>query len=333
MAAGKFSVKVLVFEYITGGGFNRQQLPDALAREGRLMLKALLDNLTALHGIELLLMLDERFSGFAMTSHINTVVIESHHHTLAEFERAARQCDAVWPIAPEFDGILQALCRQVELLGKLLLTSPAAAVAIAGDKFKTYEHLARHNIATVSTRRFEHGAFAPGEWIVKPVDGVGCAGSHVISSEDDFAALSVQLLDKARYIIQPHMQGEKTSLSCLFKQGKAWLLCVNLQRFNIVDKQYHLTECVVNHQPDFSPYLDLLSTIASAFPDLWGYAGIDLIETAEQILVLEINPRLTTSFAGIEAARAVNVAEMVLQLLHGEPDIKPLRNQAITINV
>jgi predicted ATP-grasp superfamily ATP-dependent carboligase len=326
-------VKVLVFEYITGGGFNKQQMPDALAREGRLMLKALLDNLTALHDIELLLMVDERFSGVAMTGNINTVIIESHHHTLAEFERAARQCDAVWPIAPEFDGILQALCRHVELLGKLLLTSPAAAVAITGDKFKTYEHLASHNIATVSTRRFEHGAFVPGEWIVKPVDGVGCAGNRVISSQDDFAALSAQLRDKARYIIQPHMHGKKTSMSCLFKQGKAWLLCVNLQRFNFVDKQYHLVECVVNHQPDFSPYLDLLATIASAFPDMWGYAGIDLIETAEQILVLEINPRLTTSFAGIDAALGVNVAEMVLQLLQGEPDINPLRNQAITINV
>ncbi len=66
---------------------------------------------------------------------------------------------------------------------------------------------------------------------------------------------------------------------------------------------------------------------------MWGYAGIDLIETAEQILVLEINPRLTTSFAGIDAALGVNVAEMVLQLLQGEPDINPLRNQAITINV
>ena len=37
-------MKILVFEYITGGGFNKHELPDALANEGRLMLQALLDN-------------------------------------------------------------------------------------------------------------------------------------------------------------------------------------------------------------------------------------------------------------------------------------------------
>lgn len=43
-------MKILVFEYITGGGFNRQELPASLAREGRLMLLALLDGLAAMKG-------------------------------------------------------------------------------------------------------------------------------------------------------------------------------------------------------------------------------------------------------------------------------------------
>jgi len=42
-------VKILVFEYITGGGFNKQALSDSLAEEGRLMRNALLDNLTRLN--------------------------------------------------------------------------------------------------------------------------------------------------------------------------------------------------------------------------------------------------------------------------------------------
>jgi len=278
-------------------------------------------------------MLDERVTESVNTGDINTIVIQAEHNSLEEFVRAARLCDAVWPVAPEFDGILQTLCQHVEILGKLLLTSPASAVAITGNKFETYEQLVRHNIATVSTERLEQSRYAPGAWIVKPIDGVGCTDSYLIAGEDEFAALSAQLKDKAGYIIQPHIQGEKISLSCLFKHGKAWLLCVNLQRFNIINQQYELIECVVNYRSDFSPYQDLAAKIAAAFPDLWGYAGIDLIETAEQIWVLEINPRLTTSFVGIEAARAVNVAETVLQLLHGEPDIQPLRNQAITIKL
>lgn len=297
------------------------------------MLQALLDNLSVLNGIELMLMLDERVSESIKTGDITTLVIKTEHNTWEEFEHAAKLCDAVWPVAPEFDGILQGLCQQVESLGKVLLTSPASAVAITGNKFNTYEQLLRHGIATVSTKRLENTDFMPGNWIAKPVDGVGCTGSYLVSGEDEWAALSAQLPDKTHYIIQPHRQGEKTSLSCLFKHGKAWLLCVNLQRFNIINRQHELTECVVNFRQKTRRYQDLAAKVAGAFPDLWGYAGIDLIETPEQILVLEINPRLTTSFVGIDAALAVNVAETVLQLLHGEPDIKPHHNHAITINL
>jgi len=297
------------------------------------MVQALLDDLTALNNIELMLMLDERVTETVQTGDINSLVIQSEHNTVEEFMRAAELCDAIWPVAPESDGILQTLCQHVESLGKVLLTSPASAVAMTGNKYKTYEQLLRHKIATVSTQWLEQSNYAPGGWIVKPVDGVGCTGSYLIAGEDEFAALSEQIQDKSRYIIQPHIQGEKTSLSCLCKQGKAWLLCVNLQRFNIINKQYELAECVVNYQPDTGRYQDLTAKIAAAFPDLWGYVGIDLIETADQILVLEINPRLTTSYAGIDAACAVNVAETVLQLLQGEPEFKPLRNQAITINL
>jgi len=388
-------VKILVFEYITGGGFNKQELPDSLASEGRLMLDALLENLAGVNDAEVTVMLDSRLHNIAkdgvyvenqpgavaasvsMTG-INTVTINPEHDIAVEFARLAQQADAVWPIAPEFDGILQALCQSVESLGKILLTSPASAVAIAGNKFKTYERLNQHHIAAVPTRLLD-GDYSPGEWMVKPVDGVGCADSYVITNRQDFEQM---LARKGKYIIQPHLQGKKTSLSCLFKQGSGWLICANLQQFEFTNKQYHLTEIVVNHHADTGAYQQLVDQIASAFPELWGYVGIDLIETAddcmaatapgslaafppsmevrsggttprtgevesrleqrsramhgaiaEQTWVLEINPRLTTSFVGIHAALGINVAEAVLQLVNGKPILNPTHNQAITIKV
>jgi predicted ATP-grasp superfamily ATP-dependent carboligase len=259
--------------------------------------------------------------------------IKPDNDVTQEFSRLIEQCDAVWPVAPEFGGILQALCQMVEQSGRILLTSPASAVALTGNKLRTYERLLQHDIATVATRLFDTAEYQPGEWIVKSIDGVGCAESYLIEDRQDFEAISSQLPDKARFIFQPHIQGEKTSLSCLFSQGQGWLLCVNLQRFEIIDKQYQLTECVVNYKADFSPYRELVQAIAQAFPELWGYAGIDLIETAEQIYVLEINPRLTTSFTGIYKGLGVNVAEQVLQMLNGEPRIRPVCSQSIAVKV
>ena len=325
-------MKILVFEYITGGGFNKQVLPGSLEREGRLMLQALLDNLAAIDDIELIVMLDERLLG-SVNAGGAIATIKPEDDVMQEFSRLAEQCDAVWPVAPEFDGILQALCQMVEQSGRILLTSPADAVALTGNKLRTYERLQQHGIATVATRLFDTAEYQPGEWIVKSIDGVGCAESYLLEERQDFAAISSRLQDKARFIFQPHIQGEKTSLSCLFSQGQGWLLCVNLQRFEIINKQYQLTECLVNYKADFTPYRGLVQAIAQAFPELWGYAGIDLIETAEQIYVLEINPRLTTSFTGIYNGLGVNVAEQVLQMLNGEPRIHPVRSQSIAVKV
>ena len=49
--------------------------------------------------------------------------------------------------------------------------------------------------------------------------------------------------------------------------------------------------------------------------------------------MLEINPRLTTSFAEINAALGINVAAAILQLLQGPPVLKAAYNQPVTINV
>jgi predicted ATP-grasp superfamily ATP-dependent carboligase len=322
-------VKILIFEYITGGGFNKQELPDSLVDEGCLMLNALLDNLIRLKGLEVTVMMDWRLNESISMAGINTVSIRPEQNTTDEFARLVKQADLVWPIAPEFDGILQALCQSVASLGKILLTSPTMAVAIAGNKFKTYELLSRHHIASVPTRMLEDDFF-PGEWIVKPVDGVGCADSYVITNQLEFEWMAVR---KGSYIIQPHLHGAKTSLSCLFKQGRGWLVCVNLQRFALINRQYHLADIVVNHHSDLGSYQQLIDKIARALPELWGYVGVDLIETVEQTWVLEINPRLTTSFAGIYEALGINVAEVVLQLLHGEPMLNPTCSEAITVQV
>jgi tyramine---L-glutamate ligase len=335
-------MKILIFEYITGGGFNKQALPETLKREGKLMLEALLDNFTLLTDIDLLIMLDQRLVDTVNTLHYATAVINAEHHSHSEFAQLIAGCDAVWPIAPEFDGILQSLCQTVEQSGKLLLTSPSNVVKATGNKYQTYLHLQKYAIATVPTCLLaddktlsdeipaiiaSHYPTDSNEWIIKSIDGVGCSDSWIITDLLDINAINA----KENYIIQPHMHGQKSSLSCLFKNGMAWIISINAQQFSVIDKRYHLTALMVNHNPDIDRYQDLADDIAYAFPELWGYVGIDLIETPLQTWVLEINPRLTTAFVGIEAALGINIADAVLQLLAGPPTLKPQHNKAISL--
>ncbi|WP_374087690.1 ATP-grasp domain-containing protein [Methylomicrobium lacus] len=326
-------MKILVFEYISGGGFNREKLPASLVREGLMMLKALLDGLDEIPGLDVTVMLDARLWDELAPPTAEIAVISPQDDCFERFEQLVERHDAVWPIAPEFDAILFTLSQTVERLGKTLLASASEAVRLAADKYATYHCLASRQIPTVATRLFDECAGFPGESIVKPIDGAGCGDSYLLRDADGFERAAGRLRGEGHYIIQPHMQGEKTSLSCLFKNGQAWLLSVNLQQFDIVDNQYRLSAIRVNHRFDPSPYRDLVAQIASAVPGLWGYAGIDLIETPGQALVLEINPRLTSSFAGLNSALGVNVAALVLQLLHGDPVIRRGANQTVTVQI
>ncbi|MEQ1560501.1 MAG: ATP-grasp domain-containing protein [Methyloglobulus sp.] len=324
-------LKILVFEYTTGGGLNKSELPEILAGEGLIMLQALVDSLSSLDVIELAVMLDYRMAAsLVLNESVITHIISSEQHCHAEFLRLMKTCDAVWPIAPETGSLLRNLCAEVRQAGKLLLTSPASAVEVAGNKWLTYEQLIRHSITTIPTQKLIDFKFTHGEWIIKAVDGVGCEDSYLIVDEKEFNSINA-VLNKGRYIIQPHIQGQKTSLSCLFKKGRGWLVCANLQHFTVKNKQYHLTEITVNYTAHIFRYQALVDAVAKAMTNLWGYVGIDLIETSEQLFILEINPRLTTSFAGIQAACGINCARVVLELLANEPRLQRTRNQAVSV--
>jgi predicted ATP-grasp superfamily ATP-dependent carboligase len=325
--------KILVFEYISGGGFNRNELPAPLAREGLLMLKALLDGLCGIAGLDITVMLDARLIHELAPSNIQIVLIGPQDDCFGRFGQLAEQYDAVWPIAPEFDAILFDLCALVERAGRILLTSGSEAVRVATDKYETFQYLVRGQIPTVLTRLLDDCSSFPGESIVKPIDGAGCSDSYLIHDAGDFDRVVERLRGAGKYIIQPHLYGEKTSLSCLFKNGRAWLLAANLQQFEIVQNQYQLSAIRVNHRCDLSAYQGLIGAVAEAMPGLWGYVGIDLIETPAQALVLEINPRLTTSFAGLHMALGINPAALVLQLLHGDPVSRCTVDKTVTLQI
>ncbi len=60
----------------------------------------------------------------------------------------------------------------------------------------------------------------------------------------------------------------------------------------------------------------------AAMPAAVGYVGVDLVLGREpdgsEDVVIEINPRLTTSYVGLRAAARINLAEAMWRLAQGE---------------
>lgn len=327
-------MKILVFEYIVGGGFAGQALPPSLAAEGGMMLQALLDDLKSLPHLTILLPLDRRYQGLALPSNAEVVPITDDDNVIRRLPELIARCDAIWPIAPESGGVLADIAESIRAQGKISLLSSPEAVRLCGDKHATYLALSNHGIPAVETRRLT-SQDGPGfsRSVIKPFDGVGCIGSVIVDQPQAVSKLYKKLEHPELYVIQPYCEGRAISLSCLFGNGKAWLICCNEQRTAIVGDRFVLMGCVVNiENPSREGYQGMVEQIAQVLPGLWGYVGIDIIETPDKgPLVLEINPRLTTSYVGIRGATGVNIAEQVLRLLQSEPDTR--QSQRCTINI
>ncbi len=327
-------MKILIFEYLNGGGFANMELPPALAREGWLMLKAVLDDLMASGEHELSVLLDQRRLNADLPKGIEKIAVTSTDDVLTVFTRALSACDAVLPIAPETAQILWTICSTVEAAGKCLLSSAASAVAKTADKIETFEILSAHNIATVPSHRLDqYPHFYSEGTVIKARDGVGCENCFICHNEDDFERLLISLHHPQHYLIQPFISGVTLSISVLFNKGVGQLLCVNHQMITIQEQRLKLVGCEVNCDEDKTAFQTVVNQVARAFPDLWGYVGIDLIKRDDQLLVVEINPRLTTSYSGIRAALGINVGELVLQLLlTGDAQITPTKNETIYVH-
>ncbi len=230
--------------------------------------------------------------------------------------------DAVWLVAPEAGGVLTRLTAMVNDQHKTLLGSSIEAVRVATSKYATGQALQAAGVSTVSTYTFdEWPQNSPGPWVAKVDDGVGCENSAYFES----SATLLNWMRQGRestHIIQPYQKGTPASISMLCHEGRTWLLSCNTQKIALQEyspeiAQFSYTGSVLNGMAKhWGSFEEIASQVAQVMPGLAGYAGIDVVVDEGQVYVLEINPRLTTSYAGLRRATGCNVAQMVIDLLY-----------------
>jgi predicted ATP-grasp superfamily ATP-dependent carboligase len=308
-------VNVFVFEWVSGGGLADAPLPPALAREGDMMVRALLADLADLPGVRLATSRDPRLPPLAG---VQTIAPAPGEDPLALYARGAAAADAAWPTAPETGGALARLARTTLALGTTLLGCRPDAIRLTTSKRATSLALGAAGLPVVPT--FGAGDRLPplpGPWVVKPDDGAGCEDTHIVP---DWRAAAERLArDPARSVAQPWIAGCPASLSLLCRDGQGELLCGNRQHVRVVGGRPVLAGITVNGVSDPDGRLAAVARrIAAAVPGLWGYVGVDLVLTeAGEPVVLEINPRLTTSYCGLRRALGINAAARVLDVSGG----------------
>ena len=310
-------MRIFVFEYVTGGGFTGQPIVAELTREGDMMLDALVRDLLDIPGVRISTTRDTRLEDLDLD--VTVWPVSNRDELLRAWSGEVLDADAVWPIAPETDGILEFLSGWVEMAGRTLLNSRSDAVEIAGSKLATVRRLAAHGLSVVPTWRAADMLPAGNDcWVLKPDRGVGCIGARLIRGQQMLGEAIADLPSFEDWVLQPYLSGQAASLSLLVSGGCVELLGCNVQRMVMSDDRFLLLGCEVNGLTgDRCAYERLGRDVVAALPGLWGYVGVDLVITADGPVVLEVNPRLTTSYIGLSQSLGFNVAEVVVDFVRG----------------
>jgi predicted ATP-grasp superfamily ATP-dependent carboligase len=338
-------LKVFIYEYICGGGLAGTPLPDSLAREGWAMLASIVEDFSRIDGCEVVTTLDERFAGGSLSaSWVNRISANGESPPRdAErrvIERFAADCEWALIIAPEFDGILFDRVTWVERAGGRLLGSSSRAVSMATDKFTCGQLLQRAGVPAVSGRLIRIADGLPADCtfpaVLKPRDGAG--------SQSTFLVLDAEALDSClrelqatgiggEFLLQPFVDGKPVSVSFLVGLTGPLPLLAGEQRLSL-DGRFRYSGGRLPLPPAESERaIALASRAVAAVPGLNGFVGVDLVlahadsdhgtrysvlSTHGTDIVIEINPRLTTSYVGLRRLARENLAERMLQVASGE---------------
>ena len=316
----KLMRRLFVYEFVAGGGFADDALPPQLLSEGQAMLEALLADLAAAPGRRVVTTVDERVSLRAPPG--VEVVRVCPGSGLATFKAVAGAADDVWLIAPETGSRLAELSQIAAGLGTRLVGPNAAAIRHACNKLHLARRLAEAGIAVPRTwpgdeaRRAEREIGYP--LVVKPAVGAGCEGVGLARTSAELKTLLRAAARTGPAIVQEYIQGIQASVSVLCGVGSPRPLSLNGQDVKVGDSFLYAGGTVPLRHPAAEAGVRLALAACELVPGLAGFVGVDLVLSESEAVVIEINPRLTTSYVGLRAATDVNVAELILGTGEGD---------------
>jgi predicted ATP-grasp superfamily ATP-dependent carboligase len=336
-------MKVFCFEYATGGGaFEDPSLLDpgsSFLREGAAMLQAVLADLRRVPGVTVRVLRDRRLANLELPQGESSDVVSADDFQ-TQLACESRLADHVFLIAPECGGVLGNCIKAIESAGGVPLTPSGELVRIASDKNETARRLRDAGVPVPFGICLGPGEALPADFaypaVLKPADGAGSAGVRLIPSW--LSGLAAPC-GNGQWRLERFIPGRAASISVLAIDGNltcfppCWQHLSDDGRFEYRGGATPITEWAAVRAEA------LARAAVAALPPSNGIFGFDLVlaesrteqaGSAKQTepnegnanstigrffpgdVVIEVNPRLTTSYLGIRRLLVDNPMEALL---------------------
>ena len=342
---------ILIFEYLLASPGAWREASASMQREATSMLVSLVSDFARIPDVRpvLLVATDAREmleSHTELPSEIDILSLkEDPAQWLASPQNSPDSFAATIVIAPECCGILVSLLRQLQTGCWQAVPSLNVSWQLAEiftDKLRTFEWLQRHRLPTPVTKAisiaeydrlrrsrncadlFADGQSIPGNsglGVLKPRDGVGCEGiSFIQLTGDEFSPTHGTPSGDLPWLLQQYVPGIPCSVGFIGERGAspATLLPPAHQNLRLQNGQPIYGGGRIPCEPALRDAIaPVAQKLAVALGDFSGYVGVDIVVGKNasdelQAIVIEINPRLCTSYVGYRKATASNLAARFL---------------------
>ena len=242
----------------------------------------------------------------------------------AQWVDGARGCDAAVVIAPEFDGILAKGVAALRSSGVDVVAGSGDFLRVASDKLLTAQlfHQARvphPPYLAIEDSRMADQISANARFVVKPRDG---CGTQEIQRYDDFDQALASMTEKS--LMQSWVAGRSVSISLIASGTSQTFLPAVSQEITDGQCEYVGGQGPLDDEAQRRATALASRAIAAMPPTARGFVGLDLIlaDDHDKDCVIEVNPRLTTSYVGLRKMIHGNLAARLFDIETGQVSCK-----------
>ncbi|XRP96273.1 tyramine--L-glutamate ligase [Methanocaldococcus sp. 16A] len=289
---------ILFFEYAIASGFE----DEGILKEGKMMFDTLLKQFLEINNVVSLIYKDfaNEYKDF---KNLKIIEIEDEKEIEEKLNCILKnkKMDYALTIAPEDENILYNLTKIIEKYPVKNLGSNSEAIFIAGNKYLTYLAI-KNAVRTPKT-------LPPKKYVIKRIDS--CGGKFNLFDEN--------------YIIQEFIEGENLSVSLIV--GKK-IYPLSLNRQYIDERGFVGAEVDIEHKLKDKIFNEVIKAV-KCIDGLNGYVGVDVIVN-EDIYIIEINPRITTTVYGLKTNPSL--AELLIKNANNEELKFKVKGEKFTVN-
>ena len=297
-------MKVLLIEWACSQQTEDGDCQTVYLSEGRAMLVALAEDLIGC-GHQVVTLARENIFEISPLIEIHEPIVGSD--ICSVINMLAKKCDCAFLIAPECNGILVQMVREIEKTSVLNLGCSSSAVSLCGDKLNLYKYWFMNRVPTPNTWSQIDEVESDGPLVIKPKDGAGCERTMIVRDIYDAKRklTGINEDEQGKLIFQSFVHGFSASISCLLRFDGTQIFMPACAQ-TIANRNGK-----ISYEGGWGPLpqemqsrCENLARVALRGIDgIQGWVGIDVIlgdcPKGNNDFVIEINPRLTSSYLGI----------------------------------